>query len=26
MHFWGVDDPTRLALGLKAALSKVAVQ
>lgn len=26
MHFWGVDDPTRLALGLKAALSTVAVK
>jgi hypothetical protein len=26
MHFWGLDDPTRIAEGLKAALSKVAVQ
>jgi hypothetical protein len=26
MHFWAVDDPTRIAEGLKAALSKVAVQ
>jgi hypothetical protein len=26
MHFWGVDDPTRIAEGLKAALGKVAVQ
>jgi hypothetical protein len=26
MHFWGLDDPTRLAEGLKAALSKMAVQ
>jgi Domain of Unknown Function (DUF1259) len=26
MHFWGVDDPTRIAEGLKAALAKVAVQ
>lgn len=26
MHFWAVDDPTRIAEGLKAALSKMAVQ
>ena len=26
MHFWGVDDPARIAEGLKAALAKVAVQ
>ena len=26
MHFWGVDDATRIAEGLKAALGKVAVQ
>lgn len=26
MHFWGLDDPTRIGEGLKAALSKVAVQ
>lgn len=26
MHFWGIDDPTRIAEGLKAALGKVAVQ
>jgi len=26
MHFWGVDDPARIAEGLKAALGKVAVQ
>jgi hypothetical protein len=26
MHFWGLDDPTQIAGGLKAALSKVAVQ
>jgi Domain of Unknown Function (DUF1259) len=26
MHFWAVDDPARIAEGLKAALSKVAVQ
>lgn len=26
MHFWGLDDPTRIAEGLKAALGKVAVQ
>jgi hypothetical protein len=26
MHFWGLDDPTRIAEGLKAALAKVAVQ
>ena len=26
MHFWGLDDPTRLAEGLKAALSKMAVR
>jgi hypothetical protein len=26
MHFWGLDDPARVAEGLKAALGKVAVQ
>ena len=26
MHFWGLDDPTRVAEGFKAALAKVAVQ
>ena len=26
MHFWGLDEPARIAEGLKAALSKVAVQ
>ncbi len=26
MHFWGLDDPMRIAEGLKAALAKVAVQ
>lgn len=26
MHFWGLDEPARLAEGLKAALAKVAVQ
>jgi uncharacterized protein DUF1259 len=26
MHFWGLDDPAKVAEGLKAALSKVAVQ
>jgi Domain of Unknown Function (DUF1259) len=26
MHFWGLDDPTRIAKGLKAALGRVAVQ
>jgi hypothetical protein len=26
MHFWGLDDPARIAEGLKAALGKVAVQ
>ena len=26
MHFWGLDDPTRIAEGLKAALGKIAVQ
>jgi biotin operon repressor len=26
MHFWGLDEPARVAEGLKAALSKVAVQ
>jgi hypothetical protein len=26
MHFWGLDDPTRIGEALKAALSKVAVQ
>ncbi|PYQ18990.1 MAG: peptidase M23 [Acidobacteria bacterium] len=26
MHFWGLDEPARLAEGLKAALGKVAVQ
>lgn len=26
MHFWGVDDPARVAEGLKAALDRVAVQ
>ncbi len=26
MHFWGLDDPARIGEGLKAALSKVAVQ
>ena len=26
MHFWGLDDPTRIAEGLKAALGRVAVQ
>jgi hypothetical protein len=26
MHFWGLDDPARIALGLKAALGKIAVQ
>jgi hypothetical protein len=26
MHFWGLDDPARLAQGLKAALGKMAVQ
>jgi hypothetical protein len=26
MHFWGLDDPTRIGEGLKAALGKVAVQ
>ena len=26
MHFWGLDDPTRIAEGLKAALGKTAVQ
>jgi hypothetical protein len=26
MHFWAIDDPTRIGEGLKAALSKVAVQ
>ena len=26
MHFWGLDDPTRIAEGLKAALGKMAVQ
>jgi len=26
MHFWGLDDPARIAEGLKAALAKVAVQ
>lgn len=26
MHFWGLDDPARIAQGLKAALAKVAVQ
>jgi uncharacterized protein DUF1259 len=26
MHFWGVDDPERIAEGLKAALGKVAVK
>lgn len=26
MHFWGVDDPAKIAEGLKAALGKVAVQ
>jgi hypothetical protein len=26
MHFWGLDDPARIAEGLKAALGKIAVQ
>jgi hypothetical protein len=26
MHFWGVDEPGKLAEGLKAALDKVAVK
>jgi len=26
MHFWGLDDPTRIAEGLQAALGKVAAQ
>jgi hypothetical protein len=26
MHFWGLDEPTRIAEGLRAALGKVAVQ
>jgi hypothetical protein len=26
MHFWGLDEPARLAEGLKAALGRVAVQ
>jgi hypothetical protein len=26
MHFWGLDEPTKIAEGLKAALGKVAVQ
>ena len=26
MHFWGLDDPTRIGEGLKAALGRVAVQ
>jgi hypothetical protein len=26
MHFWGLDEPTRVAEGLKAALGKMAVQ
>lgn len=26
MHFWGLDDPTRIAEGLRAALGKVAAQ
>ena len=26
MHFWALDDPIRVAAGLKAALAKVAVQ
>jgi len=26
MHFWGLDDPARIAQGLKAALSRMAVQ
>ena len=26
MHFWALDDPARVAAGLKAALGKVAVQ
>src|SRR5262249_4159963 len=26
MHFWGLDDPTRIGEGLKAALGKMAVQ